>query len=575
MNDGRRKQRIYNLSNVSKIVDIDPPAFDLKEVLKEVKEASRSPERLQVAPEKPERPPLPQPVLSVPLDRPVNRGLLHSELHMTVQASKGEQAAPKEAIQPAPTPSFVIKVLHSAQQDSGALEDRAGLPANTAAISVSDEDSPTHASQKLFVPKGAALSFYSPRALEHIGSPSESRNEDHGERKQDGESKDSPASEANGKFCRQTWAANSPQERGGVLNSPQALQANPGLQDHHNFTLAVHSTSVQSSDASNSPGFLSLRNCSLEDLKKKEEKPAGVDPSTAAEGGLEPIKEVEKSKENETQSTPLVAKIQPSGLAQNPQQENSEPSPVSSKVLGSSHTKGDKSEKAASRQEAINMIRSDRNLNNAKSMSEIDKKSKASPEKEPSISRGMKEKEESTSRVAAEADNKSVNLSEIGARNSRSAIGSVKGGRNEVVPHKTKNLQKFASKLEETFAGSTKARSNKRTSSFVEIDDSKSVKSQINEARMKKRINEQFPNLDAFENESMKSAELNDFQATLTQQVNKNQRLDSHEIRRNHPRKSEDHIETHYSTPHATYHSLVLLMAGVLLLEVFKSFLLA
>ena len=143
---------------------------------------------------------------------------------------------------------------------------------------------------------------------------------------------------------------------------------------------------------------------------------------------------------------------------------------------------------------------------------------------------------------------------------------------------------------------------NKRTGSYVEIDDSKSARSVINEDKMRKRINEQFPNCDAFDNESGKSIDINEFQANLVQLKRKNQVVDEEKLRRQTThKKSIDNphilhtgktihlpsdspraqglakLKTNSSFDHSNqtskvYPKLLLMMIALILIEVFRKF---
>ena len=201
---------------------------------------------------------------------------------------------------------------------------------------------------------------------------------------------------------------------------------------------------------------------------------------------------------------------------------------------------------------------------------------KAGSEKEASISKGMrsKDKEESASKKGRDmADDRSVNLS---AKNSRSGYGS-NIGRGDGKSEKNKNLKKFINQLEDSVAVSQgRTKSGHMPGSKPDFDDSKSVKSQINETKMKKRITEQFPNLDAFENESGKS-EINEVQAALTQQRKIDQYVDGDRVKMMHNKKAGEHLDSQtYASgtqKYYTYHTLILIMMGICLMEVFRAFL--
>lgn len=134
----------------------------------------------------------------------------------------------------------------------------------------------------------------------------------------------------------------------------------------------------------------------------------------------------------------------------------------------------------------------------------------------------MAEKEKMAGKSQLEKSEKEISIKGIQEKDSSvhrselSARGGAKSNRSSIMG-KDVNIQKLKANLEESVSN-TRAR---RGNSFTDIDDSKSVKSAMNEAKMKKRIGEQFPSGDVFENESGKSQELNDFQTRFTQ-VSKN-----------------------------------------------------
>lgn len=179
---------------------------------------------------------------------------------------------------------------------------------------------------------------------------------------------------------------------------------------------------------------------------------------------------------------------------------------------------------------------------------------------------------------------------DLSRKNSRSVIGSTKGKADE---YNRKNINRMKMHLEET------VRHNKiyRGNSIMDFDDSKSVKSQIlNEDRMKKRLQEQFPKADAFlENDSVRSLDLNDEQAKLTQMKKDNQMIDTAVLLKKQMTKkaSEGDLETHKlpgdsklfklqalhaHTPTGRIHSgpvhprLLMLVIGIFLFEALRNF---
>lgn len=95
----------------------------------------------------------------------------------------------------------------------------------------------------------------------------------------------------------------------------------------------------------------------------------------------------------------------------------------------------------------------------------------------------------------------------------------------------------------------------KRSGSFIDIDDAKSTKSFMNEDKMKRRIKEQFPTNDVFlENNSGKSGELNDLQANYIQKKQNNQIIDT-KLLKSKIVRGEGHNLHH---PHMVHHSQAL-----------------
>lgn len=87
---------------------------------------------------------------------------------------------------------------------------------------------------------------------------------------------------------------------------------------------------------------------------------------------------------------------------------------------------------------------------------------------------------------------------------------------------------------------------SKRSGSFIDLDDAKSAKSYINEDKMKRRIKEQFPTNDAFlENASGRSDDLNDQQANYTQKVKNNQIMDE-KLLKDRIARGEGHSNIHH-----------------------------
>lgn len=87
---------------------------------------------------------------------------------------------------------------------------------------------------------------------------------------------------------------------------------------------------------------------------------------------------------------------------------------------------------------------------------------------------------------------------------------------------------------------------SKRSGSFIDLDDAKSAKSYINEDKMKRRIKEQFPTNDEFlENASGRSDDLNDQQANYTQKVKNNQIMDD-KLLRDRIARGEGHSNIHH-----------------------------
>jgi hypothetical protein len=155
-------------------------------------------------------------------------------------------------------------------------------------------------------------------------------------------------------------------------------------------------------------------------------------------------------------------------------------------------------------------------------------------------------------RELTEDGSPSVNPSEkvLSRKNSRSILGSLQPGKEQNT--KQGNVNKLMSNLADLAESASRSGKNisvKRgftggagdlNKSGMDFDDTKSVKSQIlNEARMKKRIEEQFPNTDAYENDSGKSIDLNDMQANFAQVKKQNQILDADKVKKLKKKGSE------------------------------------
>lgn len=123
---------------------------------------------------------------------------------------------------------------------------------------------------------------------------------------------------------------------------------------------------------------------------------------------------------------------------------------------------------------------------------------------------------------------------------SRKESKSVRGGAENRTGG---NIQKMKQMLDHSLRSGGVS---KRSGSFIDIDDAKSAKSHINEDKMKRRIKEQFPTNDAFlENASGKSMDLNDQQANYTQKVKNNQIIDD-KMLRNKIARGEGQINIHH-----------------------------
>lgn len=157
----------------------------------------------------------------------------------------------------------------------------------------------------------------------------------------------------------------------------------------------------------------------------------------------------------------------------------------------------------------------------------------------------------------ADKDDKSPSVSpsdrqDLSRKNSRSVLGSAMGKEDTKSARgykSSENVKKLITNLNETVTRTIGGRN--AGMSVSDIDDSKSVKSQIlNAARMKKRIEEQFPNTDAYENDSGKSIDLNDIQANFAQVKKQNQILDADKVKKQILKKGHSADETHGGTAH-------------------------
>lgn len=127
-----------------------------------------------------------------------------------------------------------------------------------------------------------------------------------------------------------------------------------------------------------------------------------------------------------------------------------------------------------------------------------------------------------------------------------------KSVRGEAQSHRG-NLEKMKKLLDHSLrsGGGTK-----RSGSFMDNDEVKSVKSHINEDKMKRKIKEQFPSNDMFlENASGRSEDLNDQQANYTQKVKVNQIIDNKKLI-DRIARGEGHTNVHHHhqsrNPHMT-----------------------